>query len=299
MQDKSGDEHIEQASVDEEYQDYINKNRKYKSLIIKFISLLLLVFVMDLFYLASIWPDFDSFKKGRVAKSRVIKNYELTHSDIKVMWIPLKRRIPKRIKEVFVIAEDSRFYTHSGIDYIAIRDAIRYNLTSSKRMLGASTISQQTVKNMFLSLSRNPLRKWHELLMTMAMEKSLTKDRILDIYLNIAEMGKSLYGIEAASRYYFAKASYKLTSIEAIELAATLPNPKKDNPRTRSAAFLKRKRKILRNWRFLHPKKPAIVGEKSILPRLEQLNSEHRKNQQQSFETFPKRQYGPKEKATN
>ena len=110
-------------------------------------------------------------------------------------------------------------------------------MTSSKRMLGASTISQQTVKNMFLSLSRNPLRKWHELLMTLAMEKNLTKDRILDIYLNIAEMGKGLYGIEAASRYYFAKASYKLSSIMTIELAATLPNPKKDNPRTRVEHF--------------------------------------------------------------
>ena len=135
--------------------------------------------------------------------------------------------------------------------------------------------------------------------MTLAMEKNLTKDRILDIYLNIAEMGKGLYGIEAASRYYFAKASYKLTSIEAIELAATLPNPKKDNPRTRSRAFLKRKRKILRNWRFLHPRKPERVVQKPLLPSLEELNSEHRKNQQQSFEDFPKREYGPKEKATN
>ena len=86
-----------------------------------------------------------------MSKSEVIREYESKHPDQKILWSPLKSRIPKAIKDVFVVAEDSRFYSHSGIDYEAIKNAIVYNLTSSNRMLGASTISQQTVKNMFLS----------------------------------------------------------------------------------------------------------------------------------------------------
>ena len=261
MQDHSDSKSLSERNEEPEYEeyddynDYIKKNSKIRRIILKLLVLLFLIFIIDLLYLASIWPDFDNLKKARVVKSQVIKDYEQKHPDAKLRWIPLRRRISKRIKQVFIIAEDSRFYSHSGVDYDAIRDAIAYNLTTSKRMLGASTISQQTVKNMFLSLSRNPLRKWHELLMTLAMEKSLSKDRILDIYLNIAEMGKGIYGIEAASRYYFAKPSHLLSSQQAIALAATLPNPKNDNPRTNSRSFIKRKNKIKRNWRLLHPRK--------------------------------------------
>ena len=188
---------------------------------------------------------------------------------------------------MFVVAEDSRFYSHSGIDYEAIKNAIVYNLTSSNRMLGASTISQQTVKNMFLSLSRNPLRKWHEYVLTRAMEQSLSKDRILDIYLNIAEMGKNIFGLEAAARFYFGRSALYLSEDQAIELAASLPSPKKDNPSTRSRAFKRRKAKITRNWRVGHPKPKLEPNNQALLPSLEELNKEHQKDQNDLLDQFP------------
>ncbi len=111
---------------------------------------------------------------------------------------------------------------------------------------GGSTISQQTAKNLFLSASRNPLRKWHELLLTLGMEYHLSKDRILELYLNIAEFGPGIYGVEAAARHYWGVPAQHLTRSQAAQIAATLPSPKKHNPATRSARFLAHTNKIIR-----------------------------------------------------
>jgi monofunctional biosynthetic peptidoglycan transglycosylase len=143
-----------------------------------------------------------------------------------------------------VVAEDSRFYQHKGFDQQAIRDAIEYNLSKGRIVYGASTISQQTVKNFFLTTSRNPLRKLHEAILTYAMEKNVGKQRILEIYLNISEFGRGIYGVEAACRHYFGKSVSEISVEEAVELAATLPAPVKHNPDTRTDFFLRHKTKI-------------------------------------------------------
>ncbi len=145
-----------------------------------------------------------------------------------------------------IAAEDSRFYEHDGVDFDALKDAMEYNLSEQRMAYGASTISQQTVKNVFLSPSRNPLRKWHELLLTLGMERNLTKKRILEHYLNLAEFGKGIYGVDAAARYYWGIPASRLSSRQAIELAATLPSPVKNNPRTRTKSFQNRVKRIRR-----------------------------------------------------
>ena len=126
-------------------------------------------------------------------------------------------------------------------------------------MLGASTISQQTAKNLFLSLSRNPLRKWHEVLLTIGLESNIKKDRILDLYLNIAEMGDGVFGIEAASRKYFYKSAYALNRNEIIALAASLPSPRKHNPKTNTKVYQGRVAKIRRNWNLTYPRRSKPV----------------------------------------
>jgi monofunctional biosynthetic peptidoglycan transglycosylase len=123
---------------------------------------------------------------------------------------------------------------------------MEYNLSEKRLVYGASTISQQTVKNVFLNPSRNPLRKWHELILTIGMERSLSKKRILEHYINVAEFGRGIYGVDAAARYYWGIPASRLSNRQAIELAATLPSPVDNNPKTRTKSFDRRVRKIRR-----------------------------------------------------
>jgi monofunctional biosynthetic peptidoglycan transglycosylase len=144
-----------------------------------------------------------------------------------------------------IVAEDANFWHHNGIDTEALKTAMEYNLSERKVVFGASTISQQTVKNLFLTSSRNPLRKWHELVLTFGMEQNVRKRRILEIYLNVAEFGRGIYGVEAASLHYWGVHASQLTPEQAAELAATLPAPVKNNPHTRTRFFIHHYRKIL------------------------------------------------------
>ncbi len=195
-----------------------------------------------------IWPDWQELKKGKVPPSALISDYkEQRESDPKLptlRWTPVQKPFPKAIKNVFVIAEDSRFYEHDGIDVQALQDAMDYNYRHGKILLGASTITQQTAKNMFLSLARNPLRKFHELLLTYALEAHLSKAEILHIYLNVAEFGPGVFGLEAAARTYYNVSAHQLSTSQAIELAASLPSPKKNNPKTRTRPFQRRAQRI-------------------------------------------------------
>jgi monofunctional biosynthetic peptidoglycan transglycosylase len=213
--------------------------------------LLLVLLVMDAGYLVGIWPQWDLYRKGPIQRSSFIQDYETErqrHPDWpKLRWNPVSiQTIPKTMLRAVIAAEDSRFYEHDGVDLEAFKEAMEHNLSEQRMVYGASTISQQTVKNMFLSPSRNPLRKWHELWLTLGMERNLSKKRILEHYLNVAEFGRGIYGVDAAARYYWGIPANRLTSRQAIELAATLPSPVKNNPRTATKSFRKRVRKIRR-----------------------------------------------------
>ena len=209
----------------------------------------LMALAIDLAYLGSIWPDWKDIAQGSIPKSKFIAKYqENRKTDPRLptlKWNPSNQSIPKDTSLPFIVAEDSRFYSHEGVDLKALAEAMNYNIKAQKVVFGASTISQQTVKNLFLSSSKHILRKWHELVLTVAMESHLRKARILQIYLNIAEFGKGIYGIHAAAKSYFGKSMTELTTEELVELAATLPSPKKHNPSSRTASFLKRKDRIL------------------------------------------------------
>lgn len=215
------------------------------------LRLLLLLLVADLLYIAASWPDWHTLSTGPVPKSAFIKEYERVQAHAgangRLRWQPVPlTAIPRSMQRAVVVAEDSRFFEHSGFDLIAFKEAIDYNLTEGRFAVGASTISQQTVKNLFLSSSKTPWRKWHELVLTWGMERHLSKQRIMELYLNIAEFGPGIYGVQAAAQSYWGVGIGQIDARQAAELAATLPSPSKNNPGTRTHQFEKRAARILR-----------------------------------------------------
>ena len=214
-------------------------------------TILLLLAVIDAVYLAIIWPEWDNIDSGPVPKSRFMQQYEEARTS-RSDWPPLQwrpvslNRIPRHLVRAVIVAEDARFYEHDGVDLEALQDAMETNLSQKRFAYGGSTLSQQTVKNLFLTPSRNPLRKWHELVLTLGMERNLSKRRILEIYLNVAEFGRGVYGAGAAAQHYWDVPVSRITARESIELAATLPSPVLNNPRSNTPAFRNRVSRIRR-----------------------------------------------------
>lgn len=214
-------------------------------------KILLLIFIMDTGYLIGVWPNWKIYAEGPVQQSNFIRNYISEHYRHRdwphLRWQPVSiNKIPKHMIRALIVAEDARFYSHSGIDTDALQEVMEYNLSKKRFIYGGSTISQQTIKNIFLSPSRNPLRKWHEFVLTIGMERNLSKKRILTLYLNIVEFGRGIYGVNAAAQFYWGIPASQLSIQQAVELAATLPAPVKHNPSTRTKFFLKRVKKISR-----------------------------------------------------
>lgn len=162
---------------------------------------------------------------------------------IRQQWVPLQKISPFLIKAV-LIAEDDKFWRHEGFDYEAIKKAIERDIKEKRFKLGGSTISQQLVKNLYLSPSKNPLRKIVEAIITWRMEKILSKKRILELYLNLIEWGDGIFGAEAASRHYFGKSASELTAEEASRLASVLPNPRRYNPKSNQRYVVNRSQLI-------------------------------------------------------
>jgi monofunctional biosynthetic peptidoglycan transglycosylase len=141
-------------------------------------------------------------------------------------WVPYGR-ISEHLKRAVVAAEDAKFLDHEGFDWEAIQEAMRKNERRGKVVAGASTISQQLAKNLFLSGSRSWPRKAQEAVITWMMERTLSKRRILEIYLNVAEWGEGIFGAEAAARHHFGVPAAALSVEQAAWLAAILPSPKR------------------------------------------------------------------------
>jgi len=159
---------------------------------------------------------------------------------IQQKWIKLSKVSPYLIKAV-LISEDDKFWKHEGFDYDAIKKAIEKDIKAKKFKVGGSTISQQVTKNLYLSPSKNPIRKLIEFILTWRLERTLTKKRILEIYLNIAEWGdKGIFGIEMAAQHYYGKHAYDLNPKESARLAAVLPNPRIYNPLSNSKYIINR-----------------------------------------------------------
>ena len=157
------------------------------------------------------------------------------------------------IKKAVIAAEDQKFYSHNGFDYQAIEKALENN-EKGKKLRGGSTISQQTAKNVFLWQERSYLRKVLEAFYTFVIEYAWGKNIILERYLNSIEMGQGVFGIEAASHYYYGKKASNLTRAQAAMIAAVLPSPKKYDPKNPSPYLRKRQQWILRQMKYVQLK---------------------------------------------
>lgn len=208
-------------------------------------------------------PGTTAVMRQRVAEARA-RGEEL---EIRRQWVPLEQISP-RLRRAVIVAEDGRFYDHNGIDWGALREEFRYQgdddfsffdgddrralLASLQyyrenrdRVRGRSTITQQLAKNLYYSTDRSLVRKLEEFVVARRLERFLEKDRILELYLNVVELGPGIFGVEAAAQHYFSRAARELSADQAAALAATLPHPLTSNPRTRPGRMEWRKRLIL------------------------------------------------------
>ena len=166
-------------------------------------------------------------------------------------WVPLEEISPS-LPTAVMASEDARFLEHHGFDYKAIEQAAMRNMKHpEKRKLGASTISQQTAKNVFLWPGRSWVRKGFEVYFTTLIELMWTKQRIMEVYLNSIEMGDGIYGADAVAEHHFNTTAEQLTKAQCALIAASLPNPRRFNSARPSGYMLKRQSRILREMRFV------------------------------------------------
>jgi monofunctional biosynthetic peptidoglycan transglycosylase len=227
------------------------------------------------------WPRQTAFMAMRRGEERQVLTRGLAKGELpRRLYQPVAIELIAPVaKTAALVAEDHRFYEHAGIDYVEFRHALGYrpddfsvgsardraelwralerSLAGKGRMRGASTITQQLAKNLYLSPSRNPLRKVKEAVTAWRLEYWLGKERILELYLNVVELGPEVWGVEAASRKYFGHPARQLTLDEAAALAGSLPFPLKSNPGYRPGRMRWRQAMILRRVR----------GEKVEIPR--------------------------------
>ncbi|WP_076789773.1 monofunctional biosynthetic peptidoglycan transglycosylase [Chlorobium sp. KB01] len=199
------------------------------------IIIFLVMFVADIARYF-VYPDVGRLVDENPAKTAFMEDREaewlqegLLDKKIRQRWVPLKKISPNLVKAV-LIAEDDKFWQHGGFDYQAIERAIEKNLLAKKFKMGGSTISQQLAKNLYLSASKNPVRKIKEAILTWRIEKTLSKRRILELYVNVAEWGDGIFGIGEASRHYYGVAPSGLSGQQAAKLASVLPNPIRFSP---------------------------------------------------------------------
>ena len=171
-------------------------------------------------------------------------------------WVPY-RRISPHLKRAVLVAEDSAFWDHEGIDIEQIKVSIETAIEKGDAPRGASTITQQLAKNLYLSPSRDPLRKVKELIITRRLEAALPKARILEIYLNVVEWGDGIWGAEAAARRYFGVSASSLTRAQAALLAGALINPVRYSPGRPPARLLRRQQIILARMGSVEPRATA------------------------------------------
>lgn len=181
----------------------------------------------------------------------VIRYIENPEEEIHHDWVA-REEISGNLKLAVIASEDQNFPRHNGFDYEAIKKAMDEN-KKGKRVRGASTISQQTAKNVFLWPQRSWFRKGLEVYFTFLIELFWSKERILEVYLNSIEMGKGIYGAEAAAQAWFGKSAENLTAYEAAAIAAILPNPRQYSARPASSYIQGRQAWIVRQMRNLGP----------------------------------------------
>lgn len=177
---------------------------------------------------------------------------------IRHQWVPYSRISPM-LKRAVIVTEDAAFFDHDGIDIEEIKASLERNWEEGQFLRGGSTITQQLAKNLYLSPSRNPVRKVKELFIARRLEAALTKQRIFEIYLNMIEWGNGIFGCEAASRAYFGKPCASLDMAEAALMAGAIINPREHSPAKPTRRLLRRQQIIMKRMGFKEPPPaPAI-----------------------------------------
>jgi monofunctional biosynthetic peptidoglycan transglycosylase len=208
----------------------------------RLLLLCVLIFATWIVWEAMTWPDVAALATRSPATTAFIERYKERERaagrtpKAAIHWTPYAAISPE-VKRAVLVAEDINFFSHHGFDWGQIRIAVEEALQDSEAPRGASTITQQLVKNLWLSGSRNPLRKVKETILTWQVERALGKRRILEIYLNVAEFGPGVYGVGPAAQAYFGSAPGNLGEEEASLLAASLPRPSTWHPGSKSRAY--------------------------------------------------------------
>ncbi|MDP2430549.1 MAG: monofunctional biosynthetic peptidoglycan transglycosylase [Pseudomonadota bacterium] len=189
--------------------------------------LAVLFLLMQLWYVGHVlwWKAFDPSSTAFMAAGLERMREKNPDAELRHRWVDYPR-ISMHLKRAVVAAEDSKFIAHEGFDWEAMEKAVEKNIKKGRFAAGGSTISQQLAKNLFLSASKNPLRKGQEAIITVMIEQLWSKRRILEVYLNVIEWGNGIYGAEAAARRYFKGSAASLGPGEAAHLAAMIPNPR-------------------------------------------------------------------------
>jgi monofunctional biosynthetic peptidoglycan transglycosylase len=187
--------------------------------------------------------------------------------DLRWSWVPYDRISP-HLRDAVVTAEDDVFWRHDGVDWPALRAAWERDRREGKLASGGSTITMQLARNLYLSPSKNPLRKIKEILIARRLEKELGKRRILETYLNVVEWGKGVFGCEAAARAYFGKSCADLTADEAVAMAVVLPNPRRWDPSKPGKYVARNSARIVARMRAsgLWPEEPPQPEPEDALP---------------------------------
>jgi len=201
-----------------------------------FRSLLLTAIVAAVFYFYYALPDVNVLKKKNPKSSALmeLRDQEYKQKNIRVarqqIWVPYGA-VSDHLKKAILLSEDAGFFSHSGVDMNELGEAFKKDWETVSFKRGGSTITMQLAKNLYLNPSKNPLRKVKEIVIAWQLEQALPKRRIFEIYLNIVEWGRDVYGAEAASRFYFGKSAANLDPLEAATLAALLPSPRSSRER--------------------------------------------------------------------
>lgn len=181
---------------------------------------------------AEAWPERTAYMELRLRQA----DDEGRELAIRYRPVPLGR-VPEPVRRAIRVSEDAAFYQHAGVDWHEVRAAVREAWREEEAPRGASTLTMQLARNLYLSPDRSPWRKLREVIIAVKMEGALEKRRIFELYLSVIELGRGVFGVEAAARHYWGTSVSALGPARAAQLAATIPAPLRDNPSTRTARF--------------------------------------------------------------
>ena len=218
----------------------------------KLLTLLLVILIFFLIQVATIpWFGVPRLKQENPKKTALmLQRIDEAEAKGKTLvirqsWVPLSR-LPKHLTDAIIVAEDGTFYEHEGFDWFEVRESLEKNIRERRAARGGSTITQQLAKNLYLSTSKDPLRKAREMVITMLLEQNLSKQRILELYVNLIEWGDGIFGVDAAARRYFGRPASALSFEQSLRLAAVIPSPLRHRPDVDSRYVLRRSEIIRR-----------------------------------------------------